>query len=284
MAMSPRLLRPRASGVHPEAGAWRSAAVANGGSVSTTTIRAVDAFCRSIDTAGLRSKLVRVNLMCGSNLNAVLVPLYRATSRTGTQLGDATDTNDNFTNDHYAENSGLVGNASNRRLFTGLARSAVSGSASLHAGVFAHTRATGSFRQYIRADATGTAFNVTALDNRSVSTNVAFANSSSAATGNTTDTAHAAKDLIIGCVSGAGSSLLRMYINGTSVATGTGLDNSANTARFAIFARRREDTGNWDLHSDARIGGYTIGLNLDDTESAAYATIWDTFLKALGRR
>lgn len=284
MPMSPRLLRPRASGVHPEAAAWRSAAVANGGSVSTTTMRAVDAFCRSIDAAGLRSKMVRVNLMCGSNLNAVLVPLYRATSRTGTQLGNATDTSDNFTNDHYAENSGLVGNASNRRLFTGLARSSVSSSASLHAGVFAHTRGTGAFRQYIRCDFNGTAFNLTSIDCRANPANVAFANNSSASTGATADTAHAAKDLIIGCVSAAGANLLRMYINGTSVGTGTGTDSSSNTARFALFARFREDNSGWDFHSDARIGGYTIGLNLDDTESSAYATIWDTFLKELGRR
>jgi hypothetical protein len=244
----------------------------------------VSKFCASIDQQGLRSKLVRVNLMCGSNVSAVVVPLYRGTSRTGTQLGNATDANDNFTNDHYSENSGLLGNASNRRLLTGLTRAAVSGSASLHAGIFAFTRGGGAFRQYIVCSAAATGFNQTSLDTRANPANVAFANASSGSTGNTTDIAHAAKDFIVGCVSGVGASLLRMYINGTSVGTGTGVDSSANTAQFALFARRREDTGAWDLHSDARIGGYTIGLNLDDTESAAYATIWDTFLKALGRR
>jgi|688.fasta_scaffold337029_3 hypothetical protein len=283
MPMNPRLLRP-VSTTHPEAQVWRNAVIANGGSVSASTMRAVSKFCADVDSSGLRSKLVRVNLMCGDNLNAVLVPLFRATSRTGTQLGNTTDANDNFTNDHYAQNSGLVGNASNRRLLTGLARSAVSNSASLHAGVFAFTRGGGAFRQYIVCSAAAAAFNQTSLDTRANPANVAFANASSGSTGNTTDIAHAAKDFIVGCVSGAGANLLRMYINGSSVGTGTGVDSSANTAQFALFARRREDTGAWDLHSDARIGGYTIGLNLDDTESAAYSTVWDTFLKALGRR
>jgi len=284
MPMNPRLLRPIASGVHPEANAWRTAVVANGGSVSASTMRAVSKFCGDIDKNGLRSKMVRVNLMCGDNLNAVLVPLFRATSRSGTQLGNATDTNDNFTNDHYAENSGLLGNTTNRRLFTGLARSAISANASLHVGLFVHTRGTGAFMQYIRADATGTSFNAITLDQRASASNVQFSNNGGAATGGSGDVAHADKDLIVGCVSGAGAGLLRLYINGSSVATGTGVDSSANTARFGVFARFVESTSAWDFHNNGRIGGYTLGLNLDDTDSAAYATIWDTFLKALGRR
>lgn len=284
MGMNPRLMRPRST-VHPEAAAWAARVASNGGSASGLTLSAVSNFCKSIDAAGIRSKMVRVNLMCGSNLNAALVPLYRATSSGGSPLGETIDLNENFIDAHYAENSGLVGNASNRRLFTGLARSVVSSSASLHIGVFAYTRPTGgSYRQYIRCDATGGAYSLTGIDSRATPANVAFANNSSASTGGTADTAHADKDLIIGCVSGAGAGLLRMYINGTSVATGTGIDSSANTARFSIFAQRIESTNAWNFHSDARIGGYTMGLNLNDTESAAYASIWDTFLKAVGRR
>lgn len=282
--MSPRLLRPIASGVHPEAAAWRSAVVANGGSVSASTMKAVSTFCASVDKQGLRSKLVRVNLMCGSNLNAVLVPLFRATSRTGSQLGNATDTNDNFTNDHYAENSGLVGNASDRRLATGLARSSISTSASLHLGAFLHSRDTNQFRQYIRFSASGTAFSQGGLDSRANPAQVRYQNSSDTSTGETGDVSHASGDFVVGCTSGAGAALSRVYVNGTSSGTGTGVDSSAVAAAVTIFARQNASNSAWDLHSNARIGGYTIGLNLDDTESAAYATIWDTFLKALGRR
>lgn len=283
MGMNNRLLRPRQT-IHAEAADWANRVRTNGGTVSGSTLSAVDKFVKSIHQNGLRSKLVRVNLMCGSNLNAVLVPLFRATSRTGTQLGNATDTNDNFTNDHYAENSGLVGNASNRRLATGLARSSVSADASLHMGVFLHSRDTNQFRQYIRFSAAATGFSQGGLDSRANPAKVVFQNSAAASTGETGEADHAGGDFVVGCTSGAGAGLSRLYVNGTSAATGTGVNSSAVNAGIALFARQNASNSAWDLHSNARIGGYTIGLNLDDTESSAYATIWDTFLKALGRR
>jgi hypothetical protein len=122
MPMNARLLRPVASGVHPEAAAWRSAVVANGGSVSASTMKAVSKFCADIDKAGLRDRFYRLNLFCGSNLNAVLVPLYRGPSRTGTQYGNTTDTNNGpFVSGDYSESSGLKGNQSSKYLDTGVA-------------------------------------------------------------------------------------------------------------------------------------------------------------------
>ena len=54
MPMSPRLLRPLASGVHPEANAWRTAVVANGGSVSASTRRSCSSTnaCNAARSAG----------------------------------------------------------------------------------------------------------------------------------------------------------------------------------------------------------------------------------------
>jgi hypothetical protein len=118
MGMSGALLRPKTSG-HPEALAWRSAVIANGGTVSASTMTAVTTFCRSIDSAGLRDRFYRLNLFCGTGLEAVLVPLYRGPSRTGTQYGNTTDTNGNFVLADYAENNGLVGNGSTKYLNTG---------------------------------------------------------------------------------------------------------------------------------------------------------------------
>ena len=85
--MNPRLLRPRAGGgFHPEAQVWRNAVIANGGTISAATLKAVSDFCRSIDAAsGLRANLLRVNLFCGTGLEACLVPLYRVSSSTCTQ-------------------------------------------------------------------------------------------------------------------------------------------------------------------------------------------------------
>lgn len=121
--MNNRLLRPRASGVHPEAAAWRTAVTSNGGSVSGTTLSAVDKFCKAIDTAGIRDRFYRLNLFCGTGLSAALVPLYRGPSRTGTQHGNTTDTNNNFVSGDYAETGatgGLKGDGSTKYLATGL--------------------------------------------------------------------------------------------------------------------------------------------------------------------
>jgi hypothetical protein len=282
--MSPRLLRPLASGVHPEAAAWRSAVIANGGSVSATTMRAVSTFCASVEKEGLRSKLTRVNLMCGSNLNAVLVPLFRATSRTGTPLGNATDTNDNFVSGDYAETSGLVGNLTSKRLATGLARNNMT--ASVHVGTFAHARGTSAFKNYIRVQETAAGTLLLALMTWDDVGDIAFLNNDAVGNnGNSslTDT-HVDGDFLLGCVSASGAGNLRLLINGVQASTGAGVDSSAGTAPFTVFARQNGDNSVWSEHNDARIGGYTIGSNLTNSEAATYHTIWDTFLKALGRR
>ena len=282
MPMSPRLLRPIASGVHPEANAWRTAVVANGGSVSASTMKAVSTFCASVDKQGLRSKLVRVNLMCGSNLNAVLVPLFRATSRTGTQLGNATDTNDNFTNDHYAENSGLVGNASNRRLNTGLNRSTLG--VTVHAGCFAFTRGGASFRTYFGVENQATAFDRFWIGCAIDATQVVFGNNGPAATGQTAATAHADKDFLLGSVVATGVGQNTLYINGTSAATASGIDATSITHPIHIFTFFRASNSSYNATTDARIGGYTFGSALSAAEALTYSNIWDAFLKALGRR
>ena len=108
MSMSPRLLRPRQT-LHPEAASWASRVVANGGTVSGTTLSAVDKFCKAIASAGIRDRFYRLGIFAGSNLNAALVPLYRGPSLGGTQYGGTTDTNVGglFVSGNYNETTGL---------------------------------------------------------------------------------------------------------------------------------------------------------------------------------
>ena len=115
MSMSPRLLRPRQT-LHPEAASWASRVVANGGTVSGTTLSAVDKFCKAIASAGIRDRFYRLNLFCGGTtgtavgLNSALVPLYRGPSLGGTQYGNTTDTNVSslFVGANYGETTGLT--------------------------------------------------------------------------------------------------------------------------------------------------------------------------------
>jgi hypothetical protein len=120
MPMNPRLLRP-ISATHPEAQVWRNAVIANGGTVSGSTLNAVSRFCRSIDAAGIRSRFYRLSLLCGNNLNAALVPLYRSTAFGGSAVGNATDTNFSFVSGDYSETTGLTTTAGGGKyLNTGL--------------------------------------------------------------------------------------------------------------------------------------------------------------------
>jgi hypothetical protein len=121
--MSPRLLRPRAGGgFHPEAQTWRNAVIANGGTVSGSTLTAVSNFCRSIDAAGIRDRFYRLNIFAGSNLNAALTPLYLGPTPLGVRYGNTTDTNQGpFATGAYTEATGLTpALASGHYLDTGL--------------------------------------------------------------------------------------------------------------------------------------------------------------------
>jgi len=86
----------------------------------------VNTLCDSLDAASLRDRFYRLNLFCGTGLNACLVPLYRGPSLGGTQYGNTTDTNVGpFVSGDYSEGAGLQSLASTKYLNTGLATDAM---------------------------------------------------------------------------------------------------------------------------------------------------------------
>lgn len=280
MPMSPRLLRPIASGVHPEAAAWRTRVVANGGSVSASTMNAVSKFCRDIDVAGLRSLLTRVNLMAGDNLTAALVPLYRAASPSGAVQGNAIDNNDNFVPADYTSTSGLVGNGSNKRLLTGLPLNFTS---QRHMGCFVHTANSSTFRCYMGARGSGSpSEGVTGLHNTNPASSLQWRNWTDAGTTNTVTATVANGEFILG-THGNGANTSILYTNGVAFATtATGSNAGAVTQPISVFAFNAG--GSFSEHSNGRLGGYTLGSNMDATQAANYYTAWNTLLQALGRK
>jgi hypothetical protein len=120
LMLSPLVAAPS---IHHEAIDWATRVSANGGTISTTTLRAVSDFCAAIDGGGLRDRFVRLNPFAGGNLSGALVPLYRSTSFEGTVIGNATDTNNNFVSGDYTETgtqAGLAGNGTTKFLATGV--------------------------------------------------------------------------------------------------------------------------------------------------------------------
>ena len=131
-----------AGGRHPEALDWQTRVIANGGAVSRSTLNVVSDFCVRIDQEpSLRGAITRLNLFCGDNLNAALVPLYLAESSGAAAKGNAVDANNNFISGDYAAtgaSGGLTatGNPSSAKyLNTGLPQNQVGTSTSSHLSI-----------------------------------------------------------------------------------------------------------------------------------------------------
>ena len=285
MAMSPRLLRPIASGVHPDANAWRTAVVANGGTTpSATTMNAVSKFCKDIDAAGIRSKFRRLNLFCGTSdasLVAVRTPLYRGESRTGTQYGSSLDTNVNFVEGDYTEtgaSGGLLGNGTSKYLNTGFNVDQLPGAANCHiASYIRGTQDIASARTLV-----GVLFNgVTdryrlflTASGANYTVNGDLGKVSSATVGARLNTNGG---LLL--VSRTSTTSNTLYDDAVSVATNTTLTAEVTGASpFFVFARN----GPVEYYN-GRMAGYSIGAGLSDAEATSYYNAMNTFQTALSR-
>jgi len=276
MAMSPRLLRPLASGVHPEAAAWRSAVVANGGSVSATTLKAVADFCKAIDGYGLRDRFYRLNLFVGDGLNAALVPLYRGPSRTGTQYGNATDTNvGTFVSGDYSESVGLDGNGTNH-LNTGLNANVLP--ADPHIGIWSDfATASTSNRSLGGFDTFGTANNsFWNIFQNAVGTGGNVRNFTTLAAASPTYTTSGQSHVLM-----TGNGSHEVYVDGAQEATASNTAWSAPAVPVYIFATRRSGTAADPAFSV--ISAYSLGDDLTATQAADFYTALAAFQTTMGR-
>jgi hypothetical protein len=276
--------------LHPEAVDWATRVVANGGSpVALPVLSAVSVFCHRVDAAALRPLLWRVNLLAGDSLASSLVPLFRSPTPFGTVQGNATDTAENFVSSDYVAASGLLGNGSNKRLLTGLP---LNFSPARHLGAFIHTLGTTAFRTYIGAAGATLFDGLLSLQCDSPTTVWRMENTRTTAeggsAGGTTSGVHSSGDFVL--ASSAGNNIFGnivhsgMYRNTTRVGfPATASVAGAVSTGIAIFAYQLS-AGTFAGHSNARIGGYSLGSHLLSDQCLAYAVIWDALLRALGRR
>jgi len=288
MPMNPRLLRPIASGVHPEANAWRTAVVANGGSVSASTMKAVSKFCGDIDAAGIRDRFYRLNLFCGTGLNAALVPVYRGQSRTGTQYGNTTDTNQGpFVSGDYSEtgaSGGLKGNGTSKYLDTGVTPADIASLNSFHlaySGTSLET--TSSPDKFGIGSYDGVAaelFDLSVSANYGLGANRRGTRIASFTLADFSATGRTEESLIIG--TRTSSSLKTLYAGGTSVATNTSAVTPASSARtFHVFALNIEGTAS--VFTAGRFRQYSIGNGLTAQQVTDFTNAVSAFNTALGR-
>jgi hypothetical protein len=281
--MNPRLLRPLASGVHPEAAAWRTAVVANGGSVSASTMKAVSTFCAAIDLAGIRDRFYRLSLFCGTSdasLVAPRVPLYRGPSRTGTQYGNTIDTNVSFVQGDYAETgaSGGLTSSGSKRLTTGFKPTELPssvGDTHIGAFAFAHTPTAANHWMIGTRESTSTTL---FMRSTNVSGGTWVVNSGSALSHAYLGQHPAALYL----ASRRTTTDLELYENTTSRGT------SSSTSSVTPY-----DGDNWvfsvnNQGSPAggfpfRLGGYTLGIGMTSGQVASLSAAWAAFNTALSR-
>jgi hypothetical protein len=280
MAMSPRLLRPRTT-LHPEATAWRTAVIANGGTVSGATLSAVDKFCNDIDAAGIRDRFYRMNPFAGTGLAAALVPLYRGPAYGGTTYGNATDTNNNFVSGDYSESNGLDGNGTTKYLDTGLSPNGMGVPATVHLAAYKGAGAWTTTREFIGSRDADDLYQLQFRYPASLVPSLSLLLGGSASIINETSVSTSASFLVATRTS---SSELFLWQNGTKVATGSTYATTpgACSHSYMVFTRNASGTasaGQWE-HA---IRAYSIGLGLNDSQAVSYNTAMQAFQAALGR-
>lgn len=279
MPMSPRLLRP-AQSVHPEAADWARRVASNGASVSPATLRAVSAFCKSITANNLRDRFYRLNLFCGTGLNACLVPLFRGPSQSGTQYGLTADQSlgsPSFGSPDYVERGvggGLIGNGSSKYLNTGMAHNTLPQNDS-HIASYETARASATFRVSIGARASNTTGNLI-LGTWSSTANYSALAFESASVLNI---ANNGAGFYVCSVNGASDT--SSYRNGGSKVTSTSTTRTPGSQNIFVFALN--DAGSVNVPTDARLAGYSVGLKMTDAQVASYNTAMQVFQTALGR-
>lgn len=265
---------------------WVNRVYANGGSVTSSTAAAVNTLCDSLDAASLRDRFYRLNLFCGSNLNAALVPLYRGPSLGGTQYGGTTDTNVGpFVSGDYAETGatgGLVGNGSTKYLNTGLAPNALPSLATGHLAVYRGAGAAANQTMIaVRSDT-----DYYELLKRGDSRHHSAWGQTSLAVAGGSEPSH--EDAGLRVASRTSATLLRMYQNGTGIADQTASVTPAGTARaWFVFAMNQGTLANYWGNATPSLSiplrGYSIGSGMSDADVTAYTNAMNAFQTALSR-
>jgi hypothetical protein len=244
----------------------------------------VSKFCASIASAGIRNRFLRLNLFCGSNLNAALVPLYRSSAFGGSPLGNATDTNNAFVGigTDYADtgsSGGLTGNGTSKYLDTGFNVNNLTAS-SFHLASFIRgtqnvttpmalvgalfNGVSDRYRLFLNATATP-ASTYSVLSELGKVTNVSA------------DRANSNAGLML--TSRTTASSLTLYDDGVSINTsGTATAEEVSATPLLVFAR----TGPVEYYNGI-MGAYSIGAGLDATQAAAYSAAMNAFQTALSR-
>lgn len=263
---------------------WINRVYTNDGTVSATTAAAVNTFCNAIDAASLRDRFYRLNLFCGTGLNACLVPLYRGPSLGGTQYGNTTDTNNGpFVSGDYVEtggSGGLQGNGTTKSLDTGLNASVLPSAASIHLAAWKSAGTVSGGRAFVSVRDTANLNIFRIFKNTGVGNNLDTILGALTLATSGVDSANDNAGMVIGSRTSATS--LALFRNGVSVGTATTSTAGTLPSRpFFVFADN-QSTGAQERWPH-RMSAYSIGTGLTSTQAADYYNALSAFMAALSR-
>jgi hypothetical protein len=267
-----------------EARDWADRAVAAGAtSVSTRQMAAATQMARDAIRGGWRDRFVRLSLLMGTGLPAMLTPLFRSQSWNGTTYGSTTDANTNFVSGDYTQAAGLR-KASNTNAFldTGvLANFTTAANAHLGFGLLATETRAAAYRCLIGAY-NGTANSLAIEVRYPLATQLPcyftrFGTASDTC-GDNIGTGGSA--LAVGNIV---ASWPTMYRNGAASGTNATTSQDYPSAhRIYVFANNNANATSIN-HTDARGGWYSIGLTMTLSQVQAFNAAIGRFYSILGR-
>jgi|SRR5438128_1020475 len=273
-------LRP---GFSTEVNRWSYAAQTNAGSISARTLASATVWVRDVYSAGIRSKIYRANLFAGDAfaassstvMGAVQVPIIRDYGTAVDVTGAANSTW------NYVErgSSGGLQTSASSYLDTGVVPS-TDFAAATSGHILIHVRTSSNESSLSGCERTGSNDNFLMSNGPYITASVlggAFVGASYVTYADSGGTGYY-------LCSRTTSTLITLYKNGSSVATNTTNDGPLRPdVTFLMFACHL-GAGTVALQSAKTLGGYSLGLGLDGTESPKYDAAWEKFeTTALGR-
>jgi hypothetical protein len=267
-------------GNHPDVTSWLNTISLVGGSASSSTIAALNNFCNSIDSAGLRNKFYRLNLFCGNNLTSCLVPLYVNVSSTTIPafgFGYSIDQNVGFVSNDYIEtgsNGGLQGDGVAKQLIVGLTPDQI-GSSTGHMSAYIPT-VTGTTLARIMGAGTVSPGSLYGLERQSGTSAIyGLYGDTSRQVASSTQSGHY-------IVTRTSPTALTMYNNGSATQTDS-FSANARTSLFDIRIFVRNFSLSLQNFWPFRILSYSIGTSMNSVDALAYYNAIQAFQTALGR-
>jgi hypothetical protein len=255
--MSPRLLRPRASGFDPATQVYLNAvAVADGEQLEPAVKKAINDFVVGCKRDGTWSAIKASCILMGARtLSGALTPL----------VGSA-PTNNNFVSGDYDRKTGLVGNGSTKYLNTNRANNA-DGQDDHHQSVYLFSTSVTASRSFIGAG--GGSAGSTSIGSSGTLPG-GFVRSRSTSSNATT--------LGAGFNGSSRSSSSTVSFRGAGTTSSITLASSGNASGNTFVFARENGSGSAETYTDARLSFYSIGssltLSLLDTRvSALYTAI-----------